>query len=82
MKRPHFKNLRSMKYRMWLYFALFAALTLTLVWLLQVVFLGNYYEPMKLNEITNIGRQLEQAAHREGFSPSARTAIPVKPCGR
>ena len=67
MKRPHFKNLRSMKYRMWLYFALFAALTLTLVWLLQVVFLGNYYEPMKLNEITNIGRQLEQAAHREGI---------------
>lgn len=65
MRRPVLQNLKSMKYRMWLYFALFAVIILVLIWFLQVVFLGNYYEPMKLNEITGIGQQIEAAAKRE-----------------
>ncbi len=46
-------NFRSIKFRVWIYFLLFAAIILAVMWFLQVFFLNNYYEDMKIKETEN-----------------------------
>lgn len=45
-------NFHSVGVKMWLYFATFAAVLLLLLWLLQTVFLSNFYEAMKVSGIS------------------------------
>ena len=44
----------SLKFRLWGYFGLFAVILVVMVWVLQVFFLNNYYEDMKLRETQRI----------------------------
>jgi len=44
-------NLKSLIIKIWLYFMLFAALILVLLWLLQIIFLKSYHQAMKTAEI-------------------------------
>ncbi|HZK72107.1 MAG TPA: HAMP domain-containing sensor histidine kinase [Clostridia bacterium] len=44
-------DLKSLKIKIWLYFMLFVALILIILWLLQIMFLKSYYQAMKTAEI-------------------------------
>jgi signal transduction histidine kinase len=43
-------NFKSIKFRVWIYFLLLAGALLLLVWFLQIYFLTNYYEEMKVQQ--------------------------------
>ena len=42
---------KSIKFKLWFYFAVFAVLLMAILWFLQIIFLETYYEEMKTNEI-------------------------------
>ncbi|NLN15202.1 MAG: sensor histidine kinase [Tissierellia bacterium] len=58
---------KSLKFKMWTYFIIFAAAIMLLLWLLQIVFINSYYETMKTNEIKRIGNSLVREYGKEGF---------------
>lgn len=58
---------KSLKFKLWAYFVIFAATIMLLLWLLQIVFLNSYYETMKTNEIKRIGNSLVLEYGKEGF---------------
>ena len=58
---------KSLKFKMWTYFVIFAAFIMLLLWLLQIVFMNSYYESMKTNEIKKIGNSLVTEYGKEGF---------------
>ncbi len=57
----------SIKFKLWTYFIAFLALIMILLWLLQTVFLNQFYESMKTREIKNIGNLLVEQYGKEGF---------------
>ena len=66
---------RSLKFKMWTYFILFAAIIMIVLWLLQIVFINSYYESMKANEIKKIGNSLVSKYGDEGLRPSIYTSL-------
>lgn len=42
---------KSLGIKLWIYLSLFSAIILILIWLLQIVFLGSFYESMKIQSI-------------------------------
>lgn len=58
---------KSLKFKLWTYFIVFAASIMIILWLLQIVFLNSYYETMKTNEIKRIGNSLVLEYGKEGF---------------
>lgn len=64
----------SIRFRVWLYFLGFTAIILVLMWFLQIFFLNNYYEEMKIRrtqEAANQLVQLYQADNEDGFTTVA-----------
>ncbi len=58
---------KSLKFKMWTYFVIFAAAIMLVLWLLQIVFINSYYETMKTREIRRIGDSLVTEYGTEGF---------------
>lgn len=50
---------RSIKFKTWLYFVLFAAFLMIILWFLQVLFLNNFYEVMKVEQTKNVTKNIE-----------------------
>lgn len=44
-------DFKSLKFKIWLYFAIFAVVLMAILWFLQIIFLETYYEDMKTKEI-------------------------------
>ncbi|WMM25921.1 hypothetical protein RBU61_04410 [Tissierella sp. MB52-C2] len=59
--------MRSLKVKLGTYFVLFAATIMTILWLLQIVFLNTYYKSMKTNEIKKIGDSLVVEYGKDDF---------------
>ncbi|MBW4829108.1 MAG: HAMP domain-containing histidine kinase [Clostridiaceae bacterium] len=59
---------KSLKFKLWLYFILFTAIIMTILWFLQIVFLNTYYKSMKTNEIKKIGNALVSEYGKEDFA--------------
>ena len=53
-------DLKSIRTRLWTYFILFAVIILVLIWVLQILFLDQYYEDMKLKEADGLAKVLVQ----------------------
>lgn len=51
-------DFHSIKFKMWGYFILFAALILLVLWLLQIVFLQNFYQQMKTRAIIKTAQSI------------------------
>lgn len=64
---------KSLQFKMWLYFILFSATIMIILWLLQIVFLNNFYTHMKTNEIEEIGKQLVEEYGSENFTDTLAT---------
>ena len=61
------KNKRSFKLKLWLYFVLFTALIFIVLWLLQTVFLQNFYNDMLISNIKTTAEQIEKSCTDENF---------------
>jgi len=61
MKKLKKIDFKSLKFKVWLTFVIFAVLIIGLLWISQVIFLSYYTDRYKRNEFTNITRELESA---------------------
>lgn len=68
-------DLGSLKLKLWGYFGLFAVILVIILWVLQVVFLNNYYEGMKQRETQNIVADIEARFQRGEPLHSIRTHV-------
>ncbi len=59
MKRL-FKKPTSLKAHLWLYFCTFAIIIMVMLWILQTLFLGAFYNSMKLNELRKTGEIIKE----------------------
>jgi signal transduction histidine kinase len=53
-------DVKGLRFRLILYFLIFTTLVISMIWFLQVFFLGNYYESMKLSESNSIAARIRQ----------------------
>jgi signal transduction histidine kinase len=58
---------KSIKLRLWIYFVLFAALLMGLLWFLQIFFLSTYYQEMKINETLRIANAIVDKYGQDGL---------------
>ncbi|MBR6015163.1 MAG: hypothetical protein IK059_03690, partial [Firmicutes bacterium] len=61
---------KSLRFKLWALFALFAILIMLLVWFLEIYFLHNNYEAMKIAETTRIAQSLIAKYGQEDFVDS------------
>ncbi len=52
-------DFKSLKFKMWAYFIVFAIVLLVIIWVLQVFFLNNYYKEMKNSSTSRIAQTIE-----------------------
>ena len=56
---------KSIKFRLWIYFAALGLGVVLLIWFLQIFFLNNYYEHMKISEVNRIATSICHAYERQ-----------------
>jgi signal transduction histidine kinase len=66
-------DIRSIKFKLWAYFIFFAALLLSILWALQIFFLNNYYQQMKISETNRIANVISSQYGEEDFLESIRS---------
>lgn len=49
---------KGLKFKIWLYFVLFAALLMGILWFLQIFFLDTYYEEMKISQTKRVANSI------------------------
>lgn len=59
---------KGLKFKLWTYFGLLAAIIMIILWLLQIIFLRTYYESMKIKEIEKIGESIAQTYGQADFN--------------
>ena len=52
---------KSIKFKTFMYFVLFAGFLMVLLWVLQVVFLNNFYGIMKTNQTKMVAEDLQES---------------------
>lgn len=60
-------NTKRINFKLWFYFTAFACLILGILWLLQMVFLNNFYKGMKKNEVIKIANEIKGSYNQEEF---------------
>ena len=65
-------DIRSLSFKLWCYFILFAALLIALIWLLQIYFMDSFYEDMKLRETKKMAQELIDEYKRNGKEAMSR----------
>ena len=53
-------DFKSIRFKLWVYFISFAIILISLIWFLQIFFLNNFYQDMKIRETTNLADELVQ----------------------
>ncbi len=53
-------DFKSIRFKLWVYFISFAIILISLIWFLQIFFLNNFYQEMKIRETTNLADELVQ----------------------
>lgn len=60
-------DVKSIKFKMWKYFMLFAALIMLVLWFLQIIFLNSYYQAMKTREVLRAANTLMSEYEKGDF---------------
>ncbi len=60
-------NPHSLGFKLWIYFMMFAAIILVILWLVQTVFLGNFYHIMKENDVSDMAETIIQKQDADDF---------------
>ena len=58
---------RSINFKVWLYFVTFATFLLIILWGLQIFFLNNYYQEMKINETNRVANVITSQYENENI---------------
>lgn len=58
----------SIKFRLWVYFAAIGLSVVALIWFLQLFFMNNYYEQMKVREVARIASSISHSYQRDDSS--------------
>lgn len=67
-RRPVFRlDLKSIKFKLWAYFISFAALLMIVLWFLQIFFLNNYYQAMKISDTNRLASVIISQYGQENF---------------
>lgn len=69
-------DFRSIRFRVWLYFLGFTVIILVLIYFLQIFFINNYYEEMKINRTEESAQEmmsLLNSGNQDGFVAKANT---------
>ena len=56
---------RSIKVRLWMYFMAFGLGVVALIWFLQSFFMNNYYEQMKIGEVTRVATSISHSYQKQ-----------------
>ena len=64
---------KSIKFKIWQYFILFAALVFVLLWFFQIVFIGRFYESMKINDVKDAAAEITDKYGDDDFSSELTT---------
>ena len=51
-------NVKGLKFQNWMYLMIFSVIILVVLWVLQFLFLGSFYQGMKLNETKSVGDKI------------------------
>ncbi|MBR6524023.1 MAG: HAMP domain-containing histidine kinase [Clostridia bacterium] len=65
----------DLKRKLWIYFGMFAIIIVAILWIMQILFLNNFYETMKTSEITRTGKKI---VREYKDNPSALSEIVLK----
>lgn len=60
-------NVKGLKFQNWMYLMTFSAIILAVLWVLQFIFLGSFYNSMKLHEIKNTGDKITKQFNDTDF---------------
>ena len=66
MRKLNFDH-KSLNFKLWIYFALFALLLMAILWFLQIFFLNAYYQDMKIRETAKVASVIEKQYGSENF---------------
>lgn len=58
----------SIKFRLWVYFAAIGLSVVAMIWFLQLFFMNNYYEEMKVREVARIASSISHSYQRDDSS--------------
>lgn len=63
------KRTMTLKAHLWLYFCTFAVSIMAILWILQILLLGVFFNSMKLNEMKKVGQMIEEQydVNKENF---------------
>ena len=71
MRKLNFDH-KSLNFRLWLYFVVFALLLMAVLWVFQIFFLNAYYQDMKIRETSKVAADIEKAYGGDGFLDAVR----------
>lgn len=60
-------DFKSINFKVWLYFVAFATILLLILWGLQIFFLNNYYQEMKINETKRVANVITSQYENENI---------------
>ena len=55
----------SIKFRLWVYFAAIGMGVVGLIWFLQLFFMNNYYEEMKIREVARVASSISVSYQKD-----------------
>ncbi len=70
-------NFKSIAFRIWLYMLLFTGIILSSMWFLQIFFVDNYYEDMKIRHTDSVAAELVAAYNEEDLSEVIKKASSI-----
>ena len=59
---------KSFGFKLWIYFIIFTALIFTVLWLMQTVFLQNFYDRMLINNTRSAAEKIAENGTREDIN--------------
>jgi len=73
-------NFKTIKFRVWVYFLLFAIVLMILMWFLQILFLNFYYSDMKQKRLENMAVSIS-SSYKESGTKNLKKLIQDDPDG-
>lgn len=69
IKNINFKSMdtKSLSFKLWTYFSMFAIFIFILLWFMQVIFLQSYYTKMKKNEVIKLSEKIYAEYKKDDF---------------
>lgn len=68
-------DFKSIRFKVWVYFILFALMMFGVMWLLQIIFLDSFYEQMKLKETNRFAQTLIEEYRKSGDVTELKDSI-------